>query len=128
MLNQCGQISRALSTMEDKNLENGILPDLPDEITEEQLVLQQKVFRKNEEFIKLQNGIIKWLRSDVNNREYPIKYKRNRNAFWKKAEKYMYDENSQKLYKQSEGNDGIGNVQNHFCSFNIEYPRITRDL
>ena len=96
--------------MEDENLENGILPDLPDEITEEQLVLQQKVFRKNEEFIKLYNGIIKWLRSDVNNREYPIKYKRNRNAFRKKAEKYMYDENSQKLYKRSEGNDGIGNV------------------
>ena len=54
--------------MEDENLENGILPDLPDEITGEQLVLQQKVFRKNEEFIKLHNGIIKWLRSDVNNR------------------------------------------------------------
>ena len=34
--------------MEDENLENGILPDLPDEITGEQLVLQQKVFRKNE--------------------------------------------------------------------------------
>ena len=73
MLNQCGQISRALSTMEDENLENGILPDLPDEITGEQLVLQQKVFRKNEEFIKLHNGIIKWLSSDVNNREYLIK-------------------------------------------------------
>ena len=110
MLNQHGQISRALSAMEDKNLENGILPDLSDEITGEQLVLQQKVFRKNEEFIKLHNSIVKWLRSDVNNREYPIKYKRSRNAFWKKAEKYMCDENSQKLYKRSEGNEGIGNV------------------
>ena len=101
MLNQRGQLSRALSAMKDENPENGILPDLPDEITGEQLVLQQKVFRKNEEFIKLHNGIIKWLRSDVDNREYPIKYKRNQNAFRKKAEKYMYDQNRQKLYKRN---------------------------
>ena len=103
--------------MEDKNLENGILPDLPDEITGEQLVLKQKVFRKNEKFIKLHTGIIKSLKSDVNNREYPIKYKRNKNAFRKKAEKYMYDKKSK--YYTSEVKEMMGLVMYKTISFSF---------
>ena len=55
--------------------ENTNFPDLPNEITGEQLVLEQKVFRKNEEFIRLHSSIRKWLSTPEINREYPVKYK-----------------------------------------------------
>ena len=41
----------------------------------EQLVLQQKVFRKNEQFIKLHTCNKNWLKSHENNREYPVEFK-----------------------------------------------------
>ena len=78
---------------------NGILPDLPNDITGEQLFLQQKVFRKNEEFIQLNTGIINWLKSDENNRKYPVEFKQNKNSFRKRVEKNIYDEKSKVLYK-----------------------------
>ena len=51
--------------------EDETLPNLPNEITGEQLVLQQKVFRYNEEFVKNHKAIIKWLQSPEDSREYP---------------------------------------------------------
>ena len=47
------------------------LPDLPNEILGEQLVLQQHVFRANEVFVKMHNDILKWLNSPPEFRVYP---------------------------------------------------------
>ena len=46
------------------------LPDLPDEISGEQLVLQQKLFRANEVFITKHNNLLKWLNSSKDCRVY----------------------------------------------------------
>ena len=43
---------------EAKNGEDTILPDLPDEMSGEQLMMQQRVFRANEAFIKKHSDII----------------------------------------------------------------------
>ena len=56
---------------EAKNDEDTILPDLPDEVSGEQLMVQQRVFRANENFIKKHNDIIKWLNSPAECRVYP---------------------------------------------------------
>ena len=48
---------------DDENSETDkFLPDLPNEISGEQLVLQQKVFKANEVFLKKHN-LLKWLNS-----------------------------------------------------------------
>ena len=39
------------------------LPDLPDEKTGEQIVLEQKVFRVNKKFIERHQEILEWLLS-----------------------------------------------------------------
>ena len=44
----------------DKCDEESFLPDLPNEISGEQLELQQKVFRANEVFMRKHNDILKW--------------------------------------------------------------------
>ena len=54
-----------------KNDEDTILPDLPDGISGEQLITQQRVFRANENFIKKQNDILKWLNLPAECRVYP---------------------------------------------------------
>ena len=46
------------------------LPDLPDEISGEQLVFQQKVFRANEAFNKENIDIINWFYSPSEKRQY----------------------------------------------------------
>ena len=51
-----------------------------------------------------------WLKAHENDREYPVEFKQNKNAFRKKVEKYIYDENSKVLYKQTKANDGIGKI------------------
>ena len=57
---------------ESKNDEDTILPDLPDEVSGEQLMMQQRVFRANENFIKKHNDIdIKWLNLPAECRVYP---------------------------------------------------------
>ena len=61
--------------MGDEIYENSILPDLDNDISGEQLVLQQKVFRKNETFIRVHSGIVKWLTSPENERGYPLEFK-----------------------------------------------------
>ena len=85
--------------MADEIPENTTLPYLPNDLMGEQLVLQQKVFRKNEQFIKLHTCIKNWLKAHENDREDPVEFKQNKNAFQKKVEKYIYDENSKVLYK-----------------------------
>ena len=54
---------------------NTKLPDLPNEITREQLMVEQKVFRKNEEFVRLHSSTRKWISTPKNNRENPVEYK-----------------------------------------------------
>ena len=56
------------------------LPDLPDEISGEQLVLQQKVFGANEVFMKKHNNILKWLNSPKDCRIYPKEALKNKHA------------------------------------------------
>ena len=94
--------------MGDKIHENSILPNLDNDISGEQLVLQQKVFRKNEAFIRVHSGIVKWLTSPENEREYPVEFKWNKNPFRKRVQKYWYNERNKVLYRCTEGHDGIG--------------------
>ena len=60
--------------MANKICQTSILPNLLNDLMVEQLVLQQKVFRKNEQFIKLHTGIKNWLKSDENDRQYPVEF------------------------------------------------------
>ena len=53
--------------MEDDNY----LPDLNNKLTGEQIVLQQKVFRNNQAFIKLNEQIIAWFKSPNECKIYP---------------------------------------------------------
>ena len=58
--------------MEGKDKTNDdFLPDLLDEISGKQLILQQHVFRANEVFIKTHNDILKWLNSPPESRVCP---------------------------------------------------------
>ena len=68
------------------------LPDLPDEISGEQLVLQQRVFRANEVFVKKHNDILKWLNSSSDACQ-------NKHAYKKKASLYSYDKRKEILFK-----------------------------
>ena len=95
------------------------LPDLPDEISGEQLVLQQKVFRANEVFMKKHNNILKWLNSPEDCRIYPKEALKNKHAYKKKVSSYMYDKKKGILYKRIRNTDGIGEA--FFC-----FPHSTR--
>ena len=86
------------------------LPDLPDEISGEQLVLQQKVFRANEVFMKKHNDLLKWLNSPKDCRIYPKEALKNKHAYKKKASSYIYDWKKGILYKKIKNTDGIGEL------------------
>ena len=68
---------------EAKNDEDTILPDLPDEISGEQLMMQQRVFRANENFIKKHNNTLKWLNSPAECRVDPT-HAQNNKTYYKK--------------------------------------------
>ena len=84
------------------------LPDLPDEISSEQLVFQQKVFRANEAFNKANIDIINWFNSPSEKRQYPKSRLKNKNLFRKQMKKYDYVDGT--LFKYMKGSDGIGKV------------------
>ena len=67
--------------MADGASESDFLPDLPYEKTGEQIVLEQKVFRTNELFIKRHKEIVEWLLSPEEYRKYPNNAKRNKYGF-----------------------------------------------
>ena len=58
-------------TNNDNQENDEYLPELPDKISGEQLVLQQCVFRANEVFVKIHNDILKWINSPPEFRVYP---------------------------------------------------------
>ena len=89
------------------------LPDLPDEISSEQLVLQQHVFRANEVFVKKHNDILKWLNSPPELRVYPSDAQQNKHAYKKKASLYSYDKRKSILFKKIKNADGIGKFTFH---------------
>ena len=84
------------------------LPDLPSEISGEQIVFQQKVFRSNEAFNKVHNAIILWFKSPPENRQYPKSKQNNKNSFRKKVRRYSYHNKTGVLYKTVKSSDGIG--------------------
>ena len=88
--------------------DDDFLPDLPDEISGEQLAFQQKVFRSNETFTKANSNIILWFKSPPERRQYPKSWLKNKNAFCKHVKKYSYNSESGILYKQVKSSDGIG--------------------
>ena len=98
----------------DKCDEESFLPDLPNEISGEQLELQQKVFRANEVFMRKHNDILKWLNSPEDCRVYPKEAQKNKHAYKKKASSYIYDRNKGILYKRIKSTDGIGELQFFF--------------
>ena len=71
--------------------DDAFLPDLPDKLSGEQIVLQQKVFRANEVFVRKHNDIPKWLNSPPEFRVYPKDAWNNKHAFKKLASSYIYD-------------------------------------
>ena len=94
---------------EANNDEDTILPDLPDEVSGEQLMMQQRVFRANENFIKKHNDIdIKWLNLPAECRVYPTHAWNNKTYYKKIASNYMYDRKRGILYKKIRNVDGIG--------------------
>ena len=82
------------------------LPDLPDEISSEQLVLQQKAFSANEVCMKKHNDILKWLNSPEDCRISPKEALKNKHAYKKKVSSYMYDKKKGILYKRIRNTDG----------------------
>ena len=69
---QCHHMASLKMVSEGKDDEKAFLPDLPDELSGEQLLMRQCVFRANEIFIKKHNDIIKWLNSPPESRVYPM--------------------------------------------------------
>ena len=88
--------------------DDAFLSDLPDELSGEQIVLQQKVFRANEVFVRKHNDILKWLNSPPEFRVYPKDAQNNKHAFKKLASSYIYDKKKGILYKKIKSVDGIG--------------------
>ena len=74
-------LSKGHAPMASDGCESDFLPDLPDEKTGEQLVLEQKVFRTNELFIQRHREIVEWLFSPEEYRKYPNNAKRNKYGF-----------------------------------------------
>ena len=94
---------------ETKDDEDAFLPNLPDEISGEQLMMQQRVLRANEIFIKKHNEILKWLNSPPESRVYPMHaQKKYKTAYKKKASNYIYDGSKGILYKRIKNVDGVG--------------------
>ena len=76
------------------------LPDLPDDKLRKQLVLEQKVFKTNEFFIKRHEDFVEWLLSTEEYHKYPEHAKKNLYGFRKHASKYKYDEKEGMLYRK----------------------------
>ena len=89
------------------------LPDLPDEVSGKQLVLQQCVFRGNEVFVKTHNDILKWLNSPPEFRVYPADAHKNKTTYRKKALMCSYDSQKGIMYKKIKNSDGIGKWNFH---------------
>ena len=66
-----------MANIEDDNY----LPDLNNELTGEQIVLQQKVFRNNQAFIKLNEQIVAWFKSPNECKVYPKSQMQNKNSW-----------------------------------------------
>ena len=87
---------------EANNDEDTILPDLPDEVSGEQLMMQQSIFRANENFIKKHNDILKWLNSPAECRVYPTHAQNNKTYYKKFVSNYIYYRKKSILYKKLE--------------------------
>ena len=74
-----------MASDEGKNDEDSILPDLPDEVSGEQQMMQQRVFRANENFIKKHNNILKWLNLLVECKVYSTHAQKNKTYYKKLA-------------------------------------------
>ena len=83
--------SMHVTNMATEYVGDDFLPDLPDEISGEQLAFQQKVFRSNEAFKKANNDIMLWFKSPPERRKYPKSRLKNKNAFHKHIKKYSYN-------------------------------------
>ena len=64
---QLKSVNMASDCREDENY----LPDLNNELAGEQIMLQQRVFRTNQAFIKVNEEIIAWFKSSPEHRAYP---------------------------------------------------------
>ena len=115
MSNQVWLISLSISLVMMKGLKDDgqFLPDLNNDKTGEQIMLEQKVFRANETFIRVHQDIINWYLSPENSRQYPDCFAKNKNGFRMRCKNYIYDENKGILYKRVKCSDGIGKCLNH---------------
>ena len=84
------------------------LPDLNNELAGEQIILQQRVFRTNQAFIKVTEEIIAWFEPPSDKRAYTKSHLKNKNSWHKHMKKYSYNRETGVLYKQIVSSDGIG--------------------
>ena len=68
------------------------LPELNNEKSGEQIVLELKVKRSNEAFIKKMEDVVRWLTSLSENRVYPKSASTNRHSYKKFTRQFTYDE------------------------------------
>ena len=105
---KCHHMASLKTVSEGKDDEEAFLPNLPDELSGEQLLVQQYVFRANEIFIKKHNYIDKWLNSPPESRVYPMHAQNNKTAYKKKASNYICDSSKGILYKRIKNVEGVG--------------------
>ena len=87
---------------------DAFLPDLGNEISGEQLVFEQKLFRANEAFIRVNQEILAWFQSPELSRCYPKSHLNNKNSWQRQMKKYAYNRETGILYKIVKHSDGIG--------------------
>ena len=73
-----------------------ILPDLNNEKISEQLLFDSKVYHANQQFVRIQTDMIKWILSPPENRVYPQNVKNNKHAFQHNVLQYSYDKETKK--------------------------------
>ena len=87
---------------------HAFLPDLGNEISGEQLVFEQKLFRANEAFIRVNQEIIAWFQSPELSKSYPKSCLNNKNSWQRQMKIYAYNRENGILYKAIKHSDEIG--------------------
>ena len=87
---------------------DGFLPDLGNEMSGEQIVFEQKLFRANEAFIWVNQEILSWFQSPVEQRCYLKSCMNNKKGWWKKMKKYAHNRKQVYCTKIIKSCDGIG--------------------
>lgn len=92
-------------------MDDNTLPDLDSDKTIEQVIFENRIFDKNVAHIITHNGIKSWFESSPFHRFYPETAMKNKCAFRKKTQNYLYNQETGVLRKYVKGVDGVGKYQ-----------------